>query len=212
MTLATGPAGHLRCAGMADEHARSGDAGVIHIDGVQVAPPMTEDQARGLLADGLLADDRDGLARCWRTLIDRWDSTAAGPALEATVAKQRVNGEWSLVETLRHLVMVTDAWVGAGVLGRDEMHPLGLPPHFMPPDPRFTIDADPDVDEVLTVRRERQELVADAIASAADLARPCHAHLSEFSVLGALQVVLLEEWAHHHFATRDLAALGVRPS
>ena len=105
--------------------------------------------------------------------------------------------------------MVSDAWVGLGVLGRDEFHPLGLPPHFMPPDARFTIDADPTVEEVLVIRRQRQAMVADAIASVDDLARPCHAHLAQFPVLGALQVALSEEWAHHHFATRDLSALGV---
>lgn len=194
---------------MPDEHARSGDAGLIDVDGVRVAPPMTEHQARLLLADGLLADDRDGLSRRWQRMSEVWDATLAGTALEAGIAKQRVNGEWSLVETLRHLVMVSDAWVGLGVVGRDEPHPLGLPPHFMPPDPRFTIDADPDVEEVLAIRRERQTMVADAIASVDDLSRPCHAHLAQFPVLGALQVVVSEEWAHHHFATRDLAALGV---
>ena len=131
------------------------------------------------------------------------------PGSWRTIAKQRLDGEWSLVETLRHLVMVSDAWVGLGVLGREELHPLGLPPHFMPPDPRFTTDADPSIDEVLAIRRERQEMVAAAIASVDNLTRPCHAHLAQFPVLGAFQVVLSEEWAHHHFATRDLSALGV---
>ena len=197
------------CALMAEEHARSGEAGLVDVEGVQVAPPVTEQQARGLLAAGLLADDREGLSRCWQQLIDEWDRTAAGPALQDNIAKQRVHGEWSLVETLRHLVMVSDAWVGVGVLGRKELHPLGLPPHFMPPDPRFTIDADPTIEEVLAIRRGRQEMVADAIASVDNLARPCHGHLAQFPVLGAFQVVLSEEWAHHHFATRDLSVLGV---
>jgi hypothetical protein len=138
-----------------------------------------------------------------------WDHTAAGRALQPEIAKQRVDGEWSLVETLRHLVMVSDAWVGVGVLGREEMHPLGLPPHFMPPDDRFTIDADPTVEEVLILRRQRQTMVAGAITSIADLAQPCHAHLAGFSVLGAIQVVLFEEWAHHSFATRDLQTQGI---
>ena len=120
-----------------------------------------------------------------------------------------MNDEWSLVETLRHLVMVSDGWVGMGVLGRDEMHPLGLPPHFMLPDPRFTIDADPSIEEVLAIRRTRQEMVTDAISSAGQLSRPCHAHFAQFSVLGASQTVLSEEWAHHHFATRDLFSLGI---
>ena len=36
--------------------------------------------------------------------------------------------------------------------------------------------------------------------------RPARA-LRQFSVAGALQTVLFEEWAHHLYATRDLARL-----
>ena len=39
-----------------------------------------------------------------------------------------VDGEWSFAQTLRHLVMATDTWLGKAVLEREApYHPLGLP-------------------------------------------------------------------------------------
>ena len=42
----------------------------------------------------------------------------------------RVDGEWSFAETLRHLVMATDTWLGRAVLEQEPeqaYHPLGMP-------------------------------------------------------------------------------------
>ncbi|WP_372430404.1 hypothetical protein [Janibacter melonis] len=39
-----------------------------------------------------------------------------------------VDDEWSFAQTLRHLVMATDTWLGRAVLGLDQpYHPLGQP-------------------------------------------------------------------------------------
>ena len=38
-----------------------------------------------------------------------------------------VDGEWSFAQTLRHLVLATDLWLGKSVIGLAEpFHPLGL--------------------------------------------------------------------------------------
>ena len=48
---------------------------------------------------------------------------------------ERVDGEYSFIETLRHLVFATDAWVRRAVLGQPEPYdPLGLPHDDMEPD------------------------------------------------------------------------------
>ena len=39
----------------------------------------------------------------------------------------QVDDEWSFAQTLRHLVMATDIWLGRAILGRDELHPIGVP-------------------------------------------------------------------------------------
>src|ERR1700750_2161777 len=38
-----------------------------------------------------------------------------------------VDGEWSFAQTLRHLVLATDMWLGRGILEAEQpFHPLGL--------------------------------------------------------------------------------------
>ena len=69
-----------------------------------------------------------------------------------------VDGEWSFAQTLRHLVMATDTWLGKAVLGLEQpYHPLGQPNAEYETDgttrrssPRGT----PTYDEVLAVRAE----------------------------------------------------------
>ena len=75
--------------------------------------------------------------------------------LEATILRassftederqQRVDDEWSVIESLRHLVLVIDLWLTKAVLGEhDPFHPIALPPTFMPPKlfPESSIDPD----------------------------------------------------------------------
>ena len=76
-----------------------------------VAPPMTEGQARSLARAGILADDAPGLRRAWARLVSDWESELARARAEPGEDRlyERVNGEWSFIETLRHLVFVTDS-------------------------------------------------------------------------------------------------------
>ena len=93
-------------------------------------------------------------------------------ALPEEVLHERVDGEWSFVETLRHLLFVTDAWLKRAVLADPApYHPLDLPHTDMPAsaegvpnDP----DARPPLDEVLSLRAERQALVRDFFATLSD--------------------------------------------
>jgi hypothetical protein len=73
-----------------------------------------------------------------------------------------VDGEWSFIQTLRHLVFATDAWIRRAMLG--EPRPgdsLDLPfTTFrkltgIPNDP----DVRPSLDEVLALREDRMETV-----------------------------------------------------
>jgi len=68
---------------------------------------------------------------------------------------QRVGGEWSAVETLRHLVLVHDSWFRRCCLGSAEpFTAIGLAPDFVPDQEEQGLDraADPGLDEVLAVR------------------------------------------------------------
>src|SRR5215211_5330105 len=98
-------------------------------------------------------------------VVSRWDAVVRrARALPEDLLHERVDGEWSFIETLRHLVFATDAWVLRAVLGDPTpYHPLGLAHSEMPVDtPGVPHDprARPSLDEVLAVRADRMAIVA----------------------------------------------------
>jgi len=161
----------------------------------------------------LTPDDADGVRVAWATV----ESFAA-----ATLERARrhppedldasVGGEWSYLETLRHLVYATDRWISGPLLGDDTFHRLGRPndPLDEFPTELLDLDARPSLDEVVAVRRERMDRVASFVRDLddGDLARVVVSPNGvEVTVLYCLQVLLREEWGHDQYANRDLAAL-----
>lgn len=127
---------------------------------------------------------------------------------------QRVDDEWSTVESLRHLVLVIDLWLARAILGDpDPFDSMALPPTFMPPTlfPGSGIDpdADPSFEEVCGVLRRRVAGLTEYLDGVADddLVRPVDAHVG--TVGGALAVVFHEMEAHDRFVNRDLDRLAV---
>jgi hypothetical protein len=194
------------------KHARSSGAEAIVVEGIKVASPLTRNQARTLASHGLVADGTESLMRTWLRVVAFWAATVrearSSPGdLQLT---EKVNGEWSFIETLRHFVFVTDSWIGMGVLGSEVRHPLGLPPHFLTNGKELGLDLEskPDLDTVLLARTQRQKNFESALHTVGDdLGEPCLGPLSDFTRLGAFQVVIAEEWFHRAFAIRDLATL-----
>ena len=163
------------------------------------------------------ADLREGhrqLHAGWATTVERLHEMPEGSE------HQRVGGEWSAVETLRHLVFVHDSWFRRCCLGSTQLFTaIGLASDFVPDQEAQGLDptASPGLGEVLAVRDEqRSELerwlatvTADELSAAAPIPAgpgwPPYARGR--SVLGCLRVVLDEEWAHHGFCLRDLDLL-----
>lgn len=148
---------------------------------------------------------------------------SAHDRLEATIERasgftedqrnERVDGEWSTIESLRHLVLVIDVWLSRTILGDpDPFHPIALPPGFMPPklfpDSSIDPDARPSFDEACRVVRERVAAVRAYVdgMTEADLERPVEAHAK--TVGGALSVLFNELSAHDTFIHRDLDRLS----
>jgi len=134
---------------------------------------------------------------------------------------QRVGGEWSAVETLRHLVFVHDSWFRRCCLGSTEpFTAIGLTPEFVPDQEEQGLDraAAPGLDEVLAVRgvqgaeleRWLSAVTPDELAAPAPVpaGRGWPPYARGKSVLECVHVVLNEEWAHHGFCVRDLDLLG----
>jgi len=134
---------------------------------------------------------------------------------------QRVGGEWSAVETLRHLVFVHDSWFRRCCLGSTKLFtPIGLTPEYVPDQQEQGLDraAAPNLDEVLAVRdvqgaeleRWLSTVTTDELSAPAPVpaGRGWPPYASGKSVLECVHVVLDEEWAHHGFCVRDLDLLG----
>jgi hypothetical protein len=136
---------------------------------------------------------------------------------------QRVDGEWSFAETLRHLVFITDAWASRTILDQERpYHPLGLPQSWYKPADAASLGIDlaanPSYDEVLAVRADRMAVIRRILddLTDADLGRICTRTPApgypeeNRPVSECLWVVMEEEIEHHRYATRDLNTLESR--
>jgi hypothetical protein len=69
----------------------------------------------------------DAIETLWAATLER------ARRLPEVKLHERVDGEWSLVETQRHLLFASDAWLGNAVLEEQAPHhPLGFPAGGMP--------------------------------------------------------------------------------
>src|SRR5579872_4669251 len=152
----------------------------LKVNGVEVAPLVEAELDRRYPERALLrADDVPTLRRAWPIVRELWEGTTAkAKALPEARLHERVNGEWSFVETLRHLIFATDAWILHMVKrDPDPYHPWGVIYTSFAGGPRFGLDAeaDPSVEAVLEIRRQRMDLVGEIIdrLTAEDLDRVC---------------------------------------
>lgn len=164
------------------------------------------------------ADTPEGLRAAWLVLQDAWSAAVQRAAdLSPAAVEASVDGEWTFAQTLRHLVLATDTWLGRGVLELEQpFHPIG---QAMPNADEDGLDLSlfmterPTYDEVLRVRAERVAMVTDFLAdvTAADLAverrNPWAPQYPE-TTLSCLHVILEEEWEHLRYALRDLDAIA----
>jgi hypothetical protein len=159
-----------------------------------------------------------GLREAWAALQRTWDSTLSrAAALPPGTVDESVAGEWSFAQTIRHLVLATDMWLGKGVLQREQpFHPLGLSDQSMAEEgwdmSVFATDA-PTYAEVLVARADRVAMVSAFIATVTegllDEERPNpHAPEHPETVRSCLHTILEEEWEHHRYAVRDLDILA----
>jgi len=160
----------------------------------------------------------------WITLEQLWSGAVErARRLPESARQERVDGEWSFVETMRHMVFATDAWVSRTVLDEPmPYHPLGCAHSDFPAADSIAIgldiDARPSFDEVMAVRTERMTVVRSALdgLNDDDLDRRCtRAPTPDFpderhTVRQCPKTVMTEECEHHRYAVRDLAMLEAR--
>ncbi len=195
--------------------------GFLRVNGVDVIPLVEAELNRRFPGR---ADRRagapDGLRAAWAALERTWAVTLERvSALPGGTVDVSVGGEWSFAQTLRHLVLATDMWLGKAVLELEQpFHPIGQPDASFEADGRdmsvFATET-PTYAEVLEVREGRVAMVRDFLASVtpevlAETRRNPHAPEYPETVLSCLHVILGEEWEHHRYAVRDLDAIEAR--
>ncbi|GAA6525125.1 DinB family protein [Intrasporangium sp. DVR] len=200
------------------------------VNGVEVMPYVEAELDRRHPVRLLIrSDDPEDLREAWRQLRDDWARTTERVrSMPANSEHHRVDGEWSMVETLRHLVFVHDSWFRRCVLGLTEPFTamgLGPPSTTDEEDEEDEEDengldrsAQPSLEEVLAVRAAHAseietwlaQVTPDQLAQTApvpdDDRWPPYA--TGRTVRQCLGTVLNEEWAHHGFCRRDLDKLS----
>ena len=190
----------------------------LRLNGVDVIPLVEAELNRRFpgRADRR-AKDPDGLRAAWAMLERTWTATlervAAMPAGTVDVS---LGGEWSFAQTLRHLVLATDVWLGRAILEVEQpFHPIGQTDASGEDDGldlSILTTVTPSYAEVLEVRAGRVAMVRDFLAAVttveltATRKNPWSPEYQE-TTLSCLHVILEEEWEHHRYAVRDLDAI-----
>jgi hypothetical protein len=197
----------------------------LTINGVDVGPLIEAELDRRDSDRRLVRPtDADGFRQAWEVVVRRWDAALErARALPEYLLHERVDGEWSFIETLRHLVLATDAWVLRAVLGYPApYHALGLAHSEMPTDtPGVPHDPDarPSLDQILAVRASRMATVERVLRDLTDerldemtrpVLEPGYPESESFPVRRCLGAVVNEEWLHREYAERDLTRLQER--
>ena len=194
------------------------EGGSLVVNGVDVAPLVDAELDRRFPGRSeRRAAGPEGLRSAWAALERTWAATLARvEAMPEGTVETSVGGEWSFAQTLRHLVMATDAWLRGAVQQVEQpFHPIGQPhaEYAMDGLDLVVFSAEhPSYDEVLAVRADHLALVRDFLDTVTleelDGVRagpwsPAH----QVTVRGCLHVILGEEWEHHRYAVRDLDAI-----
>jgi DinB family protein/pentapeptide repeat protein len=194
---------------------------ILRVNGVDVIPFVEAELNRrfpGRADRG--AGDPNSLRAAWATLERAWAATLARVAtMPAGTVDVSVGGEWSFAQTLRHLVLATDMWLGRAILEIEQpFHPLGLRDTGTEEDgldASIFATAAPSYAEVLEARAGRVAMVRDFLGTVTsdDLSVPRvnpHDPEGRETTLSCLHVILEEEWEHHRYALRDLDAIGTK--
>lgn len=195
----------------------------VIVNGVDVVPLVDAELNRRFPGRELRgSEDPESLRAAWAAIERTWAATLdRAVAMPPGTVEASVEDEWSLAQTLRHLVMATDTWLGKAILEQEQpYHRAGLPNDdhdtdaydesaFSPETPSFV--------EVLEARAHRQTMVRGFLASvtAQELGAPRknpHAPQHHETVLSCLRTILEEEWEHHRYAVRDLDTLAAAPT
>jgi len=190
--------------------------GSLIVNGVDVVPFVEAELNRRFPGRELQrAETPEGLRDGWQAVQAAWETAVADTPSDMVDA--HVEDEWSLAETLRHLILATDAWLRGGIMRiKQSFHPIGLiftGAKEMGFDVSIFQEDPPEFDEILAVRAQRQQMVTDFLDEATpellaeERDNPWGGGDSHPTVRDCIRVILEEEWAHLRYIRRDLEIL-----
>ncbi len=196
----------------------------VTINGVAIGPLVNAElDKRFPYRSKMRPIDPAGFREAWDILERIWGETVErARRTQPELLHESVDGEWSFIETLRHLVFATDSWIRRAILGDPSpWDPLDLPWDEMPDTRGVPRDRDalPSLDAVLELRIGRMATVRQVIGGLTDASLEEHTEPVEgpgwpeprsYPVRECLLCVLNEEWEHRLYAERDLDALDAR--
>ena len=190
--------------------------GSLFVNGVDVVPLVEAELNRQFPGRELQkAQTPEGLREAWTAVQAAWRTTVDETPREHVDA--HVEDEWSLAQTLRHLILATDCWLRGANRGElQPFHEIGLiftGAAEMGFDVSIFRAEPPTYEEILTVRAERQQMVTEFLGTAtpellAQMRQDPWGGDWQPTVGDCVRVILEEEWAHLRYIRRDLALLG----
>ncbi|MEZ5094244.1 DinB family protein [Nocardioides sp.] len=211
----------MRGVGFRDAEIDGEIEGRFVVNGVDLAPLIEAERARQDPDYALLhPTDPDGFRAAWAMLERRWAALVErARALPPERLHESVGGEWSFIQTLRHLAFATECWLLRAIQGDPRpWQPLSLPWDEAPPTEGVPHDreARPDLDTALALRLDRAAKVRAYLETLTDdelgamttpVTEPGWPEPESFPVRECLLTILREEWEHRRYAERDLAGL-----
>ena len=183
------------------------------INGVDVTAYVHERDRWHPLRSLLRPTEPAQMRAAWSALEAAWDEAVGrARALPEGTVHESVDGEWSFVQTLRHLVMAMDKWFTLPVSGGARFDPVGLP-NTGSADldwPGLEADRQPSLEEVLAVRAEQSRRFDEHLATLTpdDLDRIVDVlENGPHPVRECVLTILEEGFWHLRYADRDLAHL-----
>jgi hypothetical protein len=184
----------------------------VVINGVDVTAHVNEGDPWHPLRSMLRPATAEDMRETWAALEAEWaKAIARAQALPDDALHESVGGEWSFVQTLRHLVFAVDKWFTAPVLDQG-FHPTGLPNTGSVdfPWPGLEYDLAPSAADALAVREDRATRFRDFLGTVtpADFDRQVDVlENGPHPVQECLYTVFEEEFWHLRYALRDLEQL-----
>jgi hypothetical protein len=183
------------------------------VNGVDVTAYVNERDEWFTLRSQLHPTDPDRMRHGWQAFRTAWEQAIEqARALPDERRHASVGGEWSFVQTVRHLVFATDKWFTAPILG-EGFDPIGLPNSGSADFgwPGVDATAEPTFEEAADAwraRADRMRVHLDHLEPSAVTAEVDVLENGTTAVHDCIGVVFEEHFQHLRYALRDLDQLA----